>query len=329
MKVSKRWKQVMSVLTSAFLLVFLLAGCAQQSNTTTNSSSQKNKGVVRIGYQKSGPILLLKNNKTLEKHLEPLGYTVEWSQFNTGISVAEAANAGSIDFGTLGDAPSLFGKAKGLDYVYVASEPSAPQTEGILVKKDSPIQTIKDLKGKKVAFNKASISQYLLIQALASEGLSLSDIQPVYLVPSDASVAFADGKVDAWVVWDPYFTVAENNGNRILATGEGLVSYRSFYLSTRKFSEQHPEAIKQIISDLQAAGESINQDPKEAANILSDATQIPAATWEKILRKKRSDVKFIDQQAIDDLQTQADDFLKIGLIDKKLNVADAVWTPAN
>jgi sulfonate transport system substrate-binding protein len=327
MKIKNYYTQMLGVLISAVFLVLLLAGCGQHTDPAAKANSGENKGVFRIGYQKSGPFLLLKNKKLLENHLKELGYTVEWSEFNTGISVIEALHAGSIDFGTTGDAPSLFGLARGLDFVYVASEPSAPETEGILVKKDSPIQTLSDLKGKKVAFNKASISQYLLTQALSSVGLSMKDIQPVYLNPPDASVAFAQGQVDAWVVWDPYFTAAESNGNRILKDGKGLVSYRTFYQSSRTYADQHPEVIKQTVSDLKAAGDEINKDPKEAAELLSTATKIPSTTWEKILRKKRSDPNFIDQQVIDDLQKQADELLGIGLIDKKLQVKDAVWTP--
>ncbi|OUM86822.1 MAG: sulfonate ABC transporter substrate-binding protein [Bacillus thermozeamaize] len=326
-------KAVFLFLCMAFL-VLPFVGCnqsrptaQQQSGSAVQKEPVNNKGVLRIGYQKTGALLLLKHRKTLEEILEPLGYTVAWSEFNTGLAVVEALSAGNIDFGNVGDAPSLFGLARGLDFVYVASEPSAPQAEGILVKEDSPIQTVADLKGKKVAFNKASISQYLLTKALASAGMSMSDVEPVYLAPSDASIAFAQGEVDAWVVWDPYFTVAAENGNRILTDGKGLVPYRTFYLSRKEYVDQHPDVIKQVVEELQKAGKQINENPREAADLLSKATKIPVSVWEKVLHKKRSDANFMDQQAVDDLEVQADDFLNIGLIDKKVQVADAVWRP--
>ena len=189
------------------------------------------------------------------------------------------------------------------------------------------IQTIADLRGKKVAYNKASISQYLLTKALESEGLSIDDVQSVYLVPSDASIAFSQGEVDAWVVWDPYFSVAAANGGRVLMDGKGLVSYRSFYLSHPDFVKEHPEIVQRVIEELQKAGEEVNENPKEAADILSTATRIPAAVWESVLKKKRSDAHFMDEAAVADLQQLAADFLRMGLIEQEISVHEHVWRP--
>lgn len=320
-------------MAGCLLLAVLLTACAASPSPSavpladTQEPAAKKQGVVRIGYQKTGTILLLKQRQTLEKMLEPYGMTVEWAEFNTGISVVEALSSGNIDFGNAGDAPSLFGLARGLDFVYVASEPSAPETEGILVHQDSPIQTIADLKGKKVAYNKASIAQYLLSKALESAGLSIVDVQSVYLVPSDASIAFSQGEVDAWVVWDPYFSVAAANGNRILADGKGLVSYRSFYLSRPEFVREHSEIVQRIVEELQKAGQEINKDPHEAADILSKATRIPVSVWESVLQKKRSDAHFMDEEAVWDLQQLADDFLQMGMIEQLISVKERVWMP--
>lgn len=91
----------------------------------------------------------------------------------------------------------------------MAYEPPAPHSEAILVPKGSSIQSVKELKGKKVALNKGSNVHYLLVRALEDAGLKYSDIQPVYLPPADARAAFERGSVDAWVIWDPYQAAAE------------------------------------------------------------------------------------------------------------------------
>lgn len=114
----------------------------------------------------------------------------------------EALNVGAVDFGLTGEAPPVFAQAAGAQLVYIANEPPAPQGEAILVAKDSPIKSVKDLKGKKVALNKGSNVHYLLVKALEEAGLKYSDIQPVYLPPADARAAFSKGAVDAWVIWD-------------------------------------------------------------------------------------------------------------------------------
>ena len=122
--------------------------------------------VVRIGFQKYGKLILLKSKGSLEEKLEPLGYQGGWTEFPAGPQLLEALNVGAIDFGNTGEAPPIFAQAAGAPLLYVAYEPPAPKGEAILVPKDSPIKTVADLKGKKIALNKGSNVHYLLVKAL-------------------------------------------------------------------------------------------------------------------------------------------------------------------
>src|SRR5689334_2990582 len=186
---------------------------------------------VRVGYQKYGTFLLLKACDLLEKKLEPLGYTVSWTEFPGGPQLLEALNVGALDFGITGEAPPIFAQAAGAPLVYVANEPAAPLSEAILVPKDSPIQSVAELRGKKVALNKGSNVHYLLVKSLEKAGLRYADITPVFLKPSDARAAFEHGDVDVWAIWDPFQASAEVAIKaRMLANGEGVVSNRQFYL---------------------------------------------------------------------------------------------------
>ncbi|MDM5281907.1 aliphatic sulfonate ABC transporter substrate-binding protein [Peribacillus frigoritolerans] len=308
------------LLISLLILALFLTACGKAAGTVGNNKE------INIGYQKNGTSLTLKNKQALQKDLEKEGYKVKWSEFNTGSSILEALNAGSIDFAGAGDIPSIFALAKGSDFKFIASEPSSPSSQGILVGKDSQIKSLEDLKGKKVAFNKASISQYLLNQSLDSVGLAMSDVEPVYLNPPDASVAFEQGEVDAWVVWDPYMTVSESKGNTILKNKDG-VPYRTFYFSSSKLANEHPEIVGKFVEHLADAGKEIDQNPTKAAALLQKETNIPKKTWEKVLNRKTSDVNFIDEEAVQDLQAQADILLKIGLTEKAVNIDDYVWNP--
>lgn len=307
-------------LISFLLFSILLTACGQ------TAGSSGNKKEVNIGYQKNGTTLSLKSKQDLQKELQELGYEVKWSEFNTGSSILEALNAGSIDFAGAGDIPSIFALSKGSDFKYIAGEPSSPTSQGILVSKDSQIKSVKDLKGKKIAFNKASISQYLLTQSLESVGLSIDDVEPVFLNPPDASIAFEQGEVDAWVVWDPYMTVSESKGNLILPDIPD-VPFRSFYFTRSEFADEHPKIVEIFIEHLAQVGKEIDQDPVEAAKLLQKETNIPQETWEKVLNRKKSDVHYIDQQAIQDLQAQAENLFNIGLTEKTVEIKDYVWTP--
>ncbi|ALC80259.1 MULTISPECIES: aliphatic sulfonate ABC transporter substrate-binding protein [Bacillus] len=304
-----------------FLFTLTLSACG------SGNSNAETKGTIKIGYQKNGTTLLLKEKKELEKELNQDGYQVAWSEFSTASSILEALNAGSIDFANAGDAPSIMALSKGMDFKYIASEPSAPNTEGILVRGDSAIQSIKDLKGKKVAYNQASIAQYLLNQTLSSAGLTIDDVNSVILNPPDASIAFEKGDVDAWVVWDPYLTVSEAKGNKIISTAEGIVPFRSFYFSTSRIAEENPEVVQKVVDHLNKAGKGINENPQEAAKVLETNTKIPAETWINVLKRKDSNAVIIDQQAIDDLTQQVKELKRIQLIKKSIKIEDYIWQP--
>lgn len=303
-----------------FLMLFLLTACGEDGGAGKKED-------INIGYQKNGTTLTLKAKKILEKELEEDGYSIKWSEFSTASSILEALNAGSIDIANGGDAPSIMALSKGMDFVYIAGEASAANAEGILVSKDSGITSLEELKGKKIAFNKASISQYLLTQALESVDLAMDDVEPVFLNPPDASIAFEKGDVDAWVVWDPYMTVAESKGNIVIQDAEGIVPFRSFYFSTSKFVDEHPEIVESYVKNVAKAGESIDEDPAEAADLLQKETNIAKDIWRKVLGRKKSEVSFIEDEAINDLQAEADDLLKIGLITKAVTIKDHVWQP--
>ncbi len=128
--------------------------------------SQAQDKVVRIGFQKYGKLVLLKSKGSLDEKLKPLGFKAVWTEFPAGPQLLEAVNVGAIDFGNTGEAPPIFAQAAGAPLVYVAHEPPAPRGEAILVPKDSPIKTVADLKGRKVALNKGSNVHYLLVRAL-------------------------------------------------------------------------------------------------------------------------------------------------------------------
>ena len=159
---------------------------------------------LRIGIQKYGSLVVLKERGLLEQRLGPHGWTVTWTEFPGGPQLLEALNVGAIDFGTTGEAPPIFAQAAGAPLLYVGYEPPAPQGEAILVPKEPPIADVAGLKGKKVAFNKGSNVQYLLVKALEAAGLTYAEIEPVYLPPADARAAFDRGAIDAWVIWDPF-----------------------------------------------------------------------------------------------------------------------------
>jgi len=280
---------------------------------------------VRIGYQKYGTLTLLKGRGTLEKRLAEQGVGVKWTEFPAGPVLLEGLNVGSIDFGTVGEAPPIFAQAAGANLVYVGNEPASPASEAIVVPKGSGLRTLADLKGKKIALNKGSNVHYLLLKALEKAGVAYADIQPVFLPPADARAAFERGSVDAWAIWDPFLAAAEKQlGARVLADGKGLVANYQFYLASRTYAEKNPEILRIVLDEVAKVDDWGRNNPDEVATILSAQTGLSKDVVALAASRYAYGVKPVSVDVIASQQRVADAFSSLKLIPKPIIVKDAL-----
>lgn len=283
---------------------------------------------LRIGYQKSAANLVIaKQSGWLEKRFP--GARIAWIEFPAGPQLLEALSVGSLEFGLTGDSPPVFAQAAGKDLVYVGAEPPKPDSSAVLVLKDSPLRTLSDLKGRKVALQKGSSAHYLLVRAAEKAGLQWSDIQPVYLAPADARAAFERGSVDAWAIWDPFYAATELAIQpRTLTTGRGLSGNNSFYLASRALVERHPDVIVALFEELTRADRLVQQDRPAAIRLIAEFSGLDAGIVSLFLqRRPPSPVGPIQPVTVVDQQRVADAFLKLGLIPKPVEVVRIVWRP--
>jgi sulfonate transport system substrate-binding protein len=293
------------------------------------SAHAQSKGELRIGYQKSASLFVLqKAQGTLEKKLAPLGFGVKWVEFPAGPQLLEGLNVGAVDVGYVGEAPPIFAQAAGAKFVYFGYDPAAPRAEAILVTKDSPIKSVADLKGRKVALNKGSNVHYLLVKQLEKSGLKLSDIQPVYLAPADGRAAFESRNVDAWVIWDPFQAAAEKaTGARVLADGTPeVVNNYQYYLGERGFVKNNPKVIDALFADSVEQGIWLKKNLRQAAELIAPLQGLPVDVVELALRRYEFNVKPITPAVAADQQKIADTFFALKLIPKPIKVSDAVVT---
>ena len=298
--------------------------------TASRLSAADRAKVVRIGYQKSGAFLLVKQDGSLEKKLAPLGYGVEWREFPSGPPIVEAINAGALDIAHSGDAPLIFAQSAGVPFVYFGVSAISPESSGIVVPKDSPLRALAELRGKKVAFAKGSSAHYLVALALEKAGLSFADIKPVYLQPPDARAALQSGAVDAWAIWDPFLAAAEIDAQaRSLTVGMKLSPHREFYFGRREFVDGNPALVSALLEVLQVSGKQAMDDPKATAAFLAPKLGLSLAVMERSeARKQRYGGEPLSGQAVADQQAVADTFFKLGLIAKAIRVEDLVYRPA-
>ena len=281
---------------------------------------------LRIGIQKYGSLVLLKERGLLEQRLSPQGWTVTWTEFPGGPQLLEALNVGAIDFGTTGEAPPIFAQAAEAPLLYVGYEPPAPAGEAILVPKDSAITDVAGLKGRKVALNKGSNVHYLLVKALEAAGVAYGEIEPVFLPPADARAAFERGAVDAWVIWDPFLAAAQAaTGARTLADGTGLVKNHQFYLASQSFAAAEPAIVQAIIADLVEIDRWAGASTDEVATLLAPRMGIPAPVLATALERMGYGVQPLDEAVVAEQQRIADTFHHLGLLPKPITVKDVVW----
>jgi sulfonate transport system substrate-binding protein len=281
-----------------------------------------------IGYQKGSPILIAaRQQHGFETKLAKIGVDkVDWLEFQFGPPMLEAMTAGAIDIGSVGDTPPIFSQAGGGDIVYVLATPSSPH--GILVPNDSPIRSLADLKGKRVAFGKGSSAHNVLLKALKLAGLSYGDIQPIYLGPSEASAAFTGRKIDAWVVWDPYYALAEERfGARVIADTAKIpeLAGYAFYIANRHFVKRHPDVMHAALDVLVDTTQWADAHRNEVASLLAQNTGLDLKIQQRATQRTQFTRTAFTDEVLKSQQETADRFFEQKLIPARIDIRDIVW----
>lgn len=280
---------------------------------------------IRIGYQKNGVLVIARQQSALEQHFSSRGIGVKWVEFSSGPPMLEAMNVGSVDYGAVGDSPPVFAQAAGAAIVYAAGQPIT-NGQGILVPANSPIHTIADLKGKRIGFTKGSSAHNVTVQTLEKAGLTYADITPVYLTPPDAGPAFANGSIDAWSIWDPYFALGETKPNgRVLVNASEITKTNSFFIANRDFAKNHGALLQEIIDVTSRTATWAENHRADVAKSLSAVTGIPLDIQTVAANRSSFAVGPMTDDIIATQQGVADRFYKLGLIPKPVIVRDAVW----
>jgi sulfonate transport system substrate-binding protein len=281
---------------------------------------------IRIGTQKGGFFPAVKARHSLEDVFQPLGVEIKWVDFQFGPPLLEAINVGSVDFGYVGDSPPIFAQAANARIRYAAAVKQPGTTQAIIVPQDSPIKTLADLKGKRVAFGKGSSAHNLLVAALEKAGLTWSDITPAPLAPADATAAFVKGSVDAWSIWDPYLALAELKEHaRVIAFDRDVHKPNSFYIVGTEFVDKYPELVARLNAVFASEGVWADEHHEEVAKAQAEATGVDIEAIRRFVDRSTYRVVPVDAEVIESQQAVADRFTRLGLIPKPINVSDIVW----
>ena len=254
-------------------------------------------------------------------------YKVKFARFTYGPPLVQAEASGDIDLGSVGDVPPITGAAKNYGFKIVGVERSLSPTEpseDIIVPKGSPIQTLADLKGKKIAVPQGSSAHGLALNALKSVGLSPSDVQLVFLSPAAGATAFQTGKVDAWSIWNPQAALAVKQGARILAKGLPPIDQTSSYYVASDTSLNDPTrraALTDVLERLAREFAWAVKHPDQYAQAISQEEGIALSDAKAVLSSLETRVTPIEPSDITAEQQLGDSFLAAGQITQKVDVA--------
>jgi sulfonate transport system substrate-binding protein len=277
--------------------------------------------VLRIGDQKGNAQAVMEAAGVLKD----VPYKIEWKEFAAAAPLLEALGAAAIDVGLVGDAPFTFAAAANVPAKAIAAIRQSREGLAILVPENSPIKSIDDLRGKKIATGRGSIGHQLVLAALAAKGWAAGDVQLVFLAPSDAKIAYSQGSVDAWSTWEPYVSQEEVlfKARRVIS-GEGLTPGLSFVVATPDAIRDKRAALEDFVRRLTAA-RAWSQDHVEGyAETWGRLMNIPSAVAVNWLQRARIRIVPIDDAVVTDEQKTIDLYFNSGLIKQKLDASGVV-----
>ncbi|WP_425918436.1 aliphatic sulfonate ABC transporter substrate-binding protein [Acinetobacter sp. TSRC1-2] len=230
---------------------------------------------LKLDYAYYAPTsLVVKEQKLLEKALPQT--QIKWVFSQGSNRSLEYLNSDSVDFSSTAGLAAALSRANGspIKTVYIQSQ---PEWTALVVAKNSPIKSLKDLKGKKVAATKGTDPFLFTLQALETAGLNKKDVQLVHLQHPDGKTALERGQVDAWVGLDPLMASAQvQSGAKLLYRNVGFNSYS--VLSTKEqFAKQSPEAIEAVIKAYEQARKWAKANPDKLAELLARESKLPIA----------------------------------------------------
>ncbi|SHM50449.1 aliphatic sulfonate ABC transporter substrate-binding protein [Phytopseudomonas punonensis] len=279
---------------------------------------------VRLDYAYYAPTsLVLKQQGLLEKALQPQGISVKWVFSQGSNRSLEYLNGGSTDFASTAGLAAVLSRANGapIKTIYVASR---PEWTALVVPKDSPIQSVADLKGKKVAATKGTDPFLFLLQSLQKAGLNKNDVEIVHLQHPDGRVALERGDVQAWAGLDPLMASSElQAGSRLLYRNRDFNSY-SVLSVTEAFAKEQPELIEQVLAAYEQARQWAIANPDALAQLLADEAKLPL----EVAKLQLSRTDFSNSQPgtehIKALKSAAPILLEEGLVRPGTDVAGVV-----
>lgn len=241
---------------------------------STPAHAEEKPGTIKLDYAYYNPSsLVLRRFGWIEEELKPEGIKIEWVWSAGSNKANEWLRSEAVDFGSTAGSAALLARANGspIRTVYLYSK---PEWTALVVRKDSEITTLEQLKGKKIAATKGTDPYFFLLQALHTVGLSQKDVEIVNLQHADGKTALERGDVDAWAGLDPYMAQTElEQCSRLIYRNIDFNSW-GFLNAREEFLDKYPTYVTRILAQYERARQWIIEHPEEAAQILAEEAKL-------------------------------------------------------
>jgi len=280
--------------------------------------------VIKLDYAYYNPVsLVLKEKHFLEDDLAADGVTVEWTLSQGSNKALELLNSKSVDFGSTAGVAALIGKSNGnpIKTIYVYSR---PEWTALVVRKDSSITRVEDLKGKKIAVTRGTDPFVFLLRSLYQVGMTQKDVELIPLQHSDGRNALERGDVDAWAGLDPLMAQTEvDKGSRLFHRDVSLNSYG--VLNVREeFANQNPVYVRRVLAAYEKARQWAIQNPAEFRVLYARDAKIDDAVAAKVIERTDLSNSVIGDEQKKVIAASGDVLKKAGVINANTDIAATV-----
>ncbi|MFF0157207.1 ABC transporter substrate-binding protein [Streptomyces sp. NPDC005263] len=318
---------IRTTVAAGLSLSALLALTACGADSSADTARSQDEVTLTIGDQAK----TLQTIVAASGALKGAKYKVKWAEFEGAAPLYQAVQAGAADTGYSADLPALQALSGGVTFKNVAALKNDGKHVGIVVRKDSGIDSVKDLKGQKVVVSsaKGSVAEYLLANALKQNGLTYSDVKVQYLLPTDAQAAFASGKVKVWATFGVYQAVGLEQGGRLLVDGaDGRVSGYGFIGASEKTlaDQQKKTALGDFLRRLGTALKWTSTHREAYAKAIEQRNGADASVAKTLASAAYSQVLPIDSDVNRTVQGVADLMNGIGVLEPNVDVAKSADT---
>ena len=306
------------------------SGTTASSSASASSSTDLSSVTLNVGDQKgTGAEAVL----TAAGLLNTLPFKVNWSDFTSGPPMLQAMASGSVDVGGVGDAPPVFAASGGEAVEIVgARKTNNGDQDSVVVPKGSPITSIQQLKGKKIAYASGSSANYNLLTVLNKASLTTKDVSLVNLQPASALAAFTSGAVEAWDVWPPYVQqVVAQDGARVISTGAAYGNPYSFEVASKAAvaDPKKAAAIKAYLTILNKAYVWSATHPDAWATAWAKASGLPFSVMEQAAKLSATTPVAVTDDTTTAEQGLVDQFFAAGLIPTKVDMKNYITDQFN